>query len=133
VGCPKVLLADDNLEMRERIAQLLASDFDIVGQVADGQQAIDSALKLSPDILVTDISLPISNGIQVASQLWHLGCSVKVIFLTVHEDRDFIEAAFSIGAYGYVLKPCISTDLIPAIQDALQGRRFTSPLPVRQL
>jgi len=113
--------------MRERIADLLRFDFDMIAFAADGQQAIESALQLKPDIVVLDISMPVLNGLQVASHLHDQGCPAKLIFLTVHRDPDIVEAAFSAGAFGYVFKPLIVKDLIPAIQEALAGRRFTSP------
>ena len=128
MGCPRIVVADDNPEMRQRVAKLLQSNFDVVSSVADGKQAIESALTLSPDVLITDISMPVLNGLQVASRLRVLGSTAKVIFLTVHEDSDYMEAAFAIGAVGYILKPRITTDLIPAILQALQGNRFTSHL-----
>lgn len=133
MGCPRILLADDNLEMLERVANFLGSEFDVVGLAEDGQQALNSALKLSPDILVTDISMPNLNGMQVASHLQRSGSDVKVIFLTVHEDHDYVETAFSIGVLGYVFKPRVTSDLIPAIEEALQGRRFASKFPPRQV
>ena len=129
---PGILLAEDNPEMCQRLRNLLGPQFDIVGSAADGQQAIDSTLKLRPDILVTDISMPIFNGLQVASHLRDLGCSTKLIFVTVHDDDDYRDAAFSIGAFGYVLKCRIDTDLIPAIEGALQGQRFPSHFPAPQ-
>jgi DNA-binding NarL/FixJ family response regulator len=101
---PQIVVAEDNPEMRKRVEALLGSEFDIVGSVADGQQAIDSSLCLNPDILVTDISMPIFNGLQVASRLRDAGCCAKVIFLTVHDDDDYRKAAFQTGAFGYVLK-----------------------------
>jgi DNA-binding NarL/FixJ family response regulator len=124
----RILLADDNPEVRTRVAGLLESYFDIAGSVADGRQAIESALALHPDILLLDISMPVFNGIEVASQLKHAHCRAKVIFLTVHEDRDYVDAAFTLGAFGYVLKRRIDSDLIPAIQGALEGHRFVSPI-----
>ena len=130
---PRILLADDNSEMRERVGELLRSDFLIVGVARNGQQALESALRLTPDILILDISMSILNGIQVAKQLRESGCSTKVIFLTVHEDHDYAEAAFSLGALGYVLKPRIGSDLIPAIQGALGGHRFISQFRPRHL
>lgn len=133
MGCPRILLADDNLEMLERVAKFLGSEFDVVGLAEDGQQALNSAFKLSPDILVTDISMPNLNGIQVTSYLQRSGSDVKVVFLTVHEDRDYVETAFSIGVLGYVLKPRFTSDPIPAIEEALQGRRFVSKFPARQV
>lgn len=130
---PRILLSEDNPEMRDRVGKLLKSCFDIIGSVADGQQAIDSTLSLTPDILVTDISMPIFNGLQVASHLRDSGYCGKVIFLTVHEDADYVDAAFSIGVFGYVLKSRLDTDLIPAIQAALQGHKFASQFPARQI
>src|SRR5215475_11389319 len=80
---PRVLLADDNPDMRDKVLRLLESDFEIVGAVTDGQQAIHSALRLNPDILVTDISMPLANGIQVASHLRHSGSTTKVIVFSM--------------------------------------------------
>lgn len=133
MGRPRILVAEDNPEMREKIKSLLSMDFDIAGSVGDGQLAIDAVLKLSPSILVTDISMPIFNGLQVASRLRRAGCLTKLIFVTVHDDEDYLEAAFSLGALGYVLKSKIDTDLIPAVLAALQSRKFVSRFPVRQV
>jgi DNA-binding NarL/FixJ family response regulator len=126
MGCPRVLLADDLPEMLQKVTQLLQDDFDVVGSAQNGQEAIEAAKPLNPDLLVLDISMPILDGIQAASRLRGLGCKAKVIFLTVHEDRDYVEAAFSVGALGYVLKSRVATDLIPAVQEALLGHKFTS-------
>src|SRR5689334_5014555 len=122
-GCPRVLLADDLPEVLEKVAELLRKDFDIVGFASDGAQAIQAATSLNPDVLILDISMPLRDGIQVASQLRETGCKAKIIFFTVHHDQDYVEAAFSTGALGYVLKPRLATDLIPAIEEALQGRK----------
>jgi DNA-binding NarL/FixJ family response regulator len=127
----RILLADDNPEMRERVASLLQSHFDVVGSVENGEQAIESAVALNPDVLLLDISMPIFNGIEVASRLRDLLCRVRVVFVTVHQDRDYVEAAFSLGAFGYVLKRRIDSDLIPALQGALEGRMFVSPFQTR--
>ena len=85
---------------------------------------------LNPDLLVLDISMPILNGIQVATRLRELGSKAKVVFVTVHEDQDYIQAAFSAGASGYVFKSRMASDLIPAVQGAMQGQKFTSPLGI---
>jgi DNA-binding NarL/FixJ family response regulator len=126
MACPRVLLADDLQEMRERVTELLRPDFDIVAITQNGQQAVEAASTLEPDLLILDISMPILNGIQVASRLRDLGCRARIIFLTVHDDRDYIEAAFSAGALGYVFKSHVATDLVPAVHNALQGHEFIS-------
>ena len=127
----RILLADDDSKVREKVADLLRSDFEVVGSVQDGQQAIESAVRLHPDVAVLDISMPIVNGMQVAAYMRDVHLGAKVIFLTVHEDQDYVHGAFSVGASGYVLKTRFLWDLIPAIEGALEGRRFVSEFPVR--
>jgi len=126
MASPRVLLADDMPEMVESVTQLLRRDFDVVGYAENGEEAIEAIAHLNPDLLVLDISMPVLNGIQVASLLRESGSSVKLIFLTVNEDPDYIEAAFSVGASGYVFKSRVATDLIPAVEGVLRGRKFTS-------
>jgi len=125
---PRVLVADDQPEIRERIADLLRPDFHLIAFAGDGQQAMDAALQLNPDIVLLDISMPVLNGLQVASRLRDHGSTAKIIFITVHRDPDVIEAAFLAGAVGYVFKARIGKELIPAIEEALAGRKFTSSL-----
>ena len=117
----RVLLADDHGAMIARVRWQLGEEFDIVGTAGNGQEAIDAVLRLDPDVLVIDISMPLVDGFQAAARIRDAGCKTKVIFLTVHEGADFVSAAFSSGASGYVIKSRLSTDLAPAIQDALDG------------
>jgi DNA-binding NarL/FixJ family response regulator len=133
ISRPRVLLVDDLTQVHVKVAELLQDDFEIVGFAYDGEKAIEAATTLDPDVLILDISMPLLNGIQVASRLRETNCKAKIIFFTVHDDQDYVEAVFSIGALGYVLKSRLSLDLIPAIQEALQGRRFISEFPVRSI
>jgi DNA-binding NarL/FixJ family response regulator len=130
MGFPRVLLADDHPKMLEQVAQLLEGESEIVGTVENGEQLIEAAFNLDPDLIVLDISMPVLNGIEAAHQLKNSGSQAKVIFLTMHEDDAFVTAAVLAGALGYVLKRRISIDLIPAIRKVLQGHVFTSP-PLR--
>jgi DNA-binding NarL/FixJ family response regulator len=130
MGFPRVLLADDYPKMLEQVAQLLEGKSEIVGTVENGEQLIEAAFNLDPDLIVLDISMPVLNGIEAAHQLKNSGSRAKVIFLTMHEDDAFVTAAVLAGALGYVLKRRISIDLIPAIREVLQGHVFTSP-PLR--
>ncbi|MCI0349880.1 MAG: response regulator transcription factor [Acidobacteriales bacterium] len=125
---PTVVLADDLPQMREIVAQVLAPECDIVASVENGEQALAAVAKLDPDLVVLDISMPVLNGFQVASRLRNSACRAKVILLTVHEDRELIEAAFAVGAASYVFKARVDTDLLPAIQGALEGQTFASTL-----
>jgi DNA-binding NarL/FixJ family response regulator len=122
----RVLLADDHAAILAEVRLELAGDFDIVGMVANGCDAIDAVLRLNPDVLVTDISMPILDGLQVARSLRTANSITKIAFLTVHAGPDFVAAALSTGALGYVAKRRLSTDLIPAIRGVLAGDIFVS-------
>jgi len=123
----RILLADDHEEIRNIVVHLLERQFEILDAVADGRSFLEAASKLKPDVCLLDISMPIMNGIEAASQLKERGSTAKVIFLTINEDRDFIQAALRIGASGYVFKRRIRSDLRLAVSEALADRIFISP------
>jgi DNA-binding NarL/FixJ family response regulator len=122
----RILLADDNLAFRDFVEDLLDPAFDIVGKVKDGEALVAAALQLRPDVIVTDISMPVLDGIDAALKLRQLGSRAKIIFLTVHCDKDFRLACIEAGGTGFVLKPRMLSDLIPALHEALAGRKFVS-------
>jgi DNA-binding NarL/FixJ family response regulator len=123
---PRILIADDAQGIISQVEKLLGSDFEIIGVARDGEQAVQLNTTLGSDILILDISMPILNGIEVASRLGQSGTKPKIVFLTCHEDPDYVETAFSLGAFGYVLKYRITSDLVPAIKAALRGDKFMS-------
>jgi DNA-binding NarL/FixJ family response regulator len=94
----------------------------------DGFTALEAARTLKPDVIVLDISMPGMNGLEVASRLREAGSTAAVVFLTVHNDEDFILAAKAAGAIGYVVKPRLFSDLTVAVQEARAGRPFVSPI-----
>jgi DNA-binding NarL/FixJ family response regulator len=120
-------VADDHLAMLAKVAGLVGDVCQIVGRVGDGKAALNETLRLRPDIVLMDISMPIMNGIDAAEILIHMRVAAKIIFLTVHDDPDFVRAALATGVAGYVIKSHIATDLLPAIDEALAGHRFVSP------
>jgi len=122
----RVLLADDHPGVLAAVQGLLEPDLDVVGCVDDGKSLFDAAMKLQPDVIVTDISMPKLSGIEAANRLRESGCSSKVVFLTVHADPDVVSVALKTGALAYVVKTSIATDLLFAIREALQGRTFVS-------
>jgi DNA-binding NarL/FixJ family response regulator len=122
----RVVLADDHREVIAKIRGVLGDEFEIIEAAENGNQAVIAVLELQPDVFVTDISMPVLNGLQAARRIQKTNSRVKIIFLTIHEDRDFIAAAFSAGATGYVTKRRLSTDLVVAIQEALKGHTFVS-------
>jgi DNA-binding NarL/FixJ family response regulator len=124
---PRILVADDHQPMQERVRELLQASCDIVGAVGNGIDLVDQAKILHPDLIVLDISMPGITGIEAAHELRESGSTAKVVFLTVHERVEFVHACLAEGALGYVIKSRLNVDLIPAIQEALGGRRFISP------
>ena len=123
----RVFLADDHEAVLRATSALLGPDFEVVGTAVDGQSLMDSALRLKPELLIVDISMPVLNGIEAVRRLREAGSSAIVVFLTVHDDLDFARAAIAVGASAYVIKPRMASDLIPAIKAALAGRSFISP------
>jgi len=127
----RLLLAEDHKEMRDLIARMVGREFEVVGAVGDGRALLEAESKLKPDICVIDISMPILNGIEAANLLQQSESTAKIIILTAHADKDFLETALEAGALGYVLKPRMTSDLLLAIREALSDRVFiSSPMPL---
>ena len=124
----RILLADDHTEMLKRVVHLLQNEFEVVGAVNDGQALLEAASKLRPDVVLLDVSMPIMNGLEAVDRLREAGSRAKVVFLTVHEDPDFVHESLARGALSYVVKPRLTSDLVPAIKEAVANRSFVSPL-----
>ena len=124
----RVLLADDHTIVAEGLVSLLETDFDLVGRVDNGRDLLKKAEELSPDVIVTDISMPLLNGIEALRQLKKARPDVRVVFLTVHDDVSYITEAFRAGAAGYVLKQSAAEELRSAIKAAHEGRTYLTPL-----
>jgi DNA-binding NarL/FixJ family response regulator len=124
---PRILLADDQQEILRTVLSLLDDEYEVVGVAQDGEGVLELLRAESPDLLVLDIFMPVLNGIETAIRLRASGSAIKLLFLTVHEDADFVDAAISVGALGYVLKAHLITDLLPAIREVLKGNVYISP------
>lgn len=123
---PRILLADDHQAVLERVRKLLQSLFDVVGAARTGRDMISEAMRLNPDVIVADISMPDLSGIEAAQELHKKGSAAKLVFLTIHASDEFVDACVAEGALGYVVKAHMKTDLIPAINAALSGQSFIS-------
>jgi len=125
---PRVLLGDDHGMFSEGLRHILEPHFDIVGIVENGRELLAAAERLRPNVVVADISMPLLNGIEAAKRLQKMPHAPKVVFLTMHEDGTFATAAFRAGASGYVLKRSAPSEIVTAIQEAVRGRTYISPL-----
>jgi len=125
---PRVLLADDHKIVSEGLRSLLEPDYELVGMVEDGRALVAAAEKLSPDVIVADISMPLLNGIEAARQLKKANSRAKIVFLTMHPDVTYATRAFEAGASGYVLKHSAASELLTAIREALKGQLYVTPM-----
>ncbi len=123
-----VLLADDHTIVIEGLERLLKEqDFDVVGAVRDGQQLVDAARRLRPEVIVTDLSMPGLTGLDVLARLKSERVESKVIVLTMHRDPDVATLAIRGGASGFLLKESAGDELLVAIRQVLQGRVYLTP------
>lgn len=124
-----ILLADDNSAILDYVARMLEKEaaYDIVAAISDGSTVPHEYARLKPEIIIMDISLGDLSGIDIAHQLRDSGCRAKIIFLTVHEDSDYLNAGIGAGGSAYVVKSRLSQDLVPAIHAVLADKLFVSP------
>lgn len=124
----RILLADDHRIVAEGLRGLLEPEFELLDIVKDGRAMLESIEKLTPDIVVVDISMPLLNGIEAVRQIKKKNPKIAVVFLTMYQDVTYAARAFEVGALGYVLKHSAPSELITAIKSALQGKTYITPL-----
>jgi DNA-binding NarL/FixJ family response regulator len=114
----KILLVDDHAIVRQGLHSLLEKepDIEVVGEAEDGREALELVSKLMPDVVIMDITMPNLNGVDATRQITHEFPKVKVIALSMHSDRTFVVSMLKAGASGYVLKECLSDELVEAIR-----------------
>jgi len=125
---PRILLADDHLEFLEAELAFLRPHFDVVGTASDGASLVSEAERLSPDVIVVDITMPVMNGIDAVRKMVDSGCTARFVFLTINTREEFVQTCLKAGARGYVWKPRMKAHLIPAIHAALEDLPYISPL-----
>jgi DNA-binding NarL/FixJ family response regulator len=125
----RVLLVDDHQLMREGLRALLesATDIEVVGEASNGRTAVDLAGTLEPHVVVMDIALPELNGIEATRQIRAAHRSVRVVALSTHSDKRYVQQMLEAGACGYVVKIAAYTELLQAVRAASLGHTFLSP------
>jgi DNA-binding NarL/FixJ family response regulator len=122
----RIVIADTSPEMLAIVETRLRQHYDVVGKPDDGLLLVESVRNLRPDIFITDIYMPGMSGIEALCRLRLQQINIPAVILTVYEDEELLDAGLSYGALGFVLKSRIDRDLLPAIEEALEGRVFIS-------
>ena len=129
-----VLVADDHAIVKEGLVNLLKEhDFDVVGAVGDGHELVDTAVRLRPDLIVTDLSMPGLSGIEMLTRLKAEHVNSKVIVLTMHRDAELAARAMRAGASAFLLKHSAGEELLNAIQQAVEGRGYLTPTLTKEV
>jgi DNA-binding NarL/FixJ family response regulator len=125
---PRLLVADDHEDIRALLRSVLEPEFRVVADCQDGRALVSAADRLSPDVIVTDISMPGLDGIAAATAIVRANPEARIVFVTVHNNRGLVDRGLATGALGYVLKREVGDELVPAVRAALNGERYIGRL-----
>jgi len=123
----RILLADDHALMLDGFCNLLQPTNDVLGTAGDGRTLVDSALRLNPDLIILDITMPVLNGIDAAREIRKHLPLVKILFVTMHTSPAYLQAALEAGANGYAVKSSDRARILEAVETVLSGQRYVSP------
>jgi two-component system, NarL family, invasion response regulator UvrY len=123
----RLVLADDHFGVRERIRDLVAAEHEVLADFENCESLLDCMGKLRPELVLLDISMPAMGGFLLAEQIHQSWPAIKIIFVSQHAERAYVDKALHVGASGYVLKHSLVADLLPAIREVSVGRTFLSP------
>jgi len=131
----RILIADDHPLLRQGIRNFLSlePDFEIVGEAADGEEAVTQAIALRPDLLLLDINMPKATGIEVAAKLRELCPEIRILALTIHDDENYMMKMIQSGAAGYLLKDVEPSMMVQAIRRVHAGESYVEPSLTKKL
>ena len=129
--CPRVVLADDHPVMLAGLRKLLEPELEVVGMVMDGQELLDAAERLRPDLVITDVAMPGLDGIEATRLLQAALPEVRVLILSIHAETSWVRAAFEAGAWGYLTKSSAPEEIERAVHEVLADRFYVSPSVAR--
>jgi DNA-binding NarL/FixJ family response regulator len=124
----RLLIADDHVMFAQGLESLLRDEFDLLGMAGNGEELVEATLRLNPDIILVDISMPVLNGFDAVRRIREGGSEARIIFLTMHDDASLLSEAFRCGASGYILKQAAGEELVSAIRMVAHGHHYISPL-----
>lgn len=127
VNKPRILMADDHAILLAGVRRLIEDKCEVVEAVEDGRALLEAAIRLNPDLIILDISMPLLNGLDAARQLTKTLPETKLLFLTMHASARYATEAFKAGAHGFLLKQCAATELPHAIEAVLAGKHYLTP------
>ena len=129
----RIILADDHNLLLDAFRLILEPHFEVVATFADGKALLEGAPALNPDVIVTDIGMPVMNGLNACQRIKQILPKVKLIFLTVNDDPALVAEAFRSGASGYLVKNVAASELVHAIREVLLGRSYLTPLITKDM
>jgi DNA-binding NarL/FixJ family response regulator len=124
----RLLIADDHVMFAQGLESLLRDEFELLGTAGNGEELVEATLRLEPDVILVDISMPVLNGFDAVRRIKAGGSETKIIFLTMHDDATLLSEAFRCGASGYILKQAAGEELVNAIREVALGNNYVSPL-----
>lgn len=123
----RILLADDHALMLDGFSQLLEPKYSVVGTAENGKALVEAALRLSPELIILDITMPVMNGIDAAREIKKELPQVKLLFVTMHSSPTYLTAALEAGADGYAVKSSGRAEILAAVEAVLEGNRYIAP------
>ena len=124
----RLIIADDHVMFAQGLESLLHDEFELLGTAGNGEELVEATLRLGPDVILVDISMPVLNGFDAVRRIKASGSDTRIIFLTMHDDATLLSEAFRCGASGYILKQAAGEELVNAIKEVAHGNNYVSPL-----